>query len=97
MGVEEKLRIFDEMLFTNSALETLLILTYLLLGIYLAVRAFKSTHSARLWVAIVFTPGTILYYIGYTIYIVIMAFIGSDELFDDNHLFKKDDTDKDTK
>ena len=85
------------MLFTNSALETLLILTYLLLGIYLAVRAFKSTHSARLWVAIVFTPGTILYYIGYTIYIVIMAFIGSDELFDDNHLFKKDDTDKDTK
>ena len=79
------------MFFTTSIIGDLFILLYLGLGIYLNHRAYKSDTKFRFLIALIFTVPAIIYYLCYTIYIVFMAlFIGNDELFDDNHLFKKD-------
>lgn len=75
----------------DSPITALLAIVYFVVGIYFTQRAYNSnSNSQKIWIAFFFLMPMILYYTVYTIYIVIMAIIGSDELFDDNHLLKKD-------
>ena len=67
---------------------------YFGVGFYVIHRVFHDPTLggwAKYRLVMLFIPVAIVYAFFYAIYIVIMAIIGSDELFDDNHLFKKEE------